>query len=376
MFCANIVSLGSINDDGMKKLLILLLAGLTLSLGAQAQIRWYNPLDAGAVVHGQGFDEIRGSYVRLPDRAKGVVRDAVWNLSRNSAGLSIVFRSNASDLVVRYQVTGGLNMFHMPSTGVSGIDLFAKDSEGRVRWCAPEFAPAFKDTITYKYNQIAYPEEGEYEYQMFLPLYNGVRWLEIGAPDGAGLTFIPAGDEKPVVIYGTSIAQGACASRPGMCFGNMISRQLQIPVVNLGFSGNGRLEPEVLDFIAEIDASVYVLDCLPNLSSYADVTERVINAVDRLRAHSDSPILLVEHCGNSGEPTSRIQNVRIPRNAEQRAAYDHLVTKGCKDLYYLTYEEIALGMDGMVEGIHPNDVGMTRYAAAYEKKLREILDLR
>lgn len=359
----------------MKKAFILLAAAMTFSLLCQAQTKWYNPLDAGAVVHGQGFDEIRNSYVRLPDRAQGVVRDAVWGLSRNSAGLSIVFRSNASDLKVRYQVSGGYNMFHMPSTGVSGIDMFAKDSKGEIHWCAPEFAPSFRDTITYKYNQIAYPEDGVYEYHMFLPLYNTVKWMEIGVPEGAEISFIPVGDEKPVVLYGTSIAQGACASRPGMCFGNMISRRLQIPVVNLGFSGNGRLEPEVLDFICEIKASVYILDCLPNLSNDKDVKEKVINAVIRIRNDHSAPILLVEHCGNSGEETSQIQNVRISRNADQRAAYEALLAAGFKDIYYMTYEEIGLGMDGMVEGIHPNDVGMEHYASAYEKKLREILGL-
>lgn len=359
----------------MKKYSILLAFAMTLSLLCQAQIRWYDPLDAGAVVHGQGFEEIRGSYVRLPDRAQGVVRDAVWGLSRHSAGLSIVFKSNASDLQVRYQVNGAYNMFHMPSTGVSGIDLFAKDSKGEVHWCAPQFPPSFKDTITYKYDKIAYPEDGSYEYHMFLPLYNSVKWMEVGVPEGAEISFVPAPDQKPVVIYGTSIAHGACASRPGMCFGNMISRHLQIPVVNLGFSGNGRLEPEVLDFICEIDASVFVLDCLPNLSGYTDVKERVLNAVIRIRDDWDSPILLVEHCGNSGEETSQIQSVSRTVNAEQRAAYEALLAAGFEDVYYLTYEEIGLGVDGMVEGIHPNDVGMVHYASAYEKKLREILGL-
>ena len=359
----------------MKRTIFFLTAFMTLCLTSQAQTRWYNPLDAGAVVHGQGFDEIRGSYVRLPDRAQGVVRDAVWGLSRNSAGLSLVFRSDATDIEVRYQVSGGYNMFHMPSTGVSGIDLFARDSGGKMRWCAPQFPPSFNDTITYRYNSIAYPEDGVYEYHMFLPLYNSVKWLEVGVPEGAGLEFIPIGDEKPVVIYGTSIAQGACASRPGMCFGNMISRHMQIPVVNLGFSGNGKLEPEVLDFICEIDASVFILDCLPNLGSAGDIKERVIKAVIQIRTGSDSPILLVDHCGNSGEKTSQVQSVRITTNAEQRAAYEALLAAGYKDVYYLAYEEIGLGMDGMVEGIHPTDVGMTRYAEAYEKKLREILGL-
>lgn len=48
--------------------------------------------------------------------------------------------------------------------------------------------------------------------------------------------------DHPIVLYGTSIAQGACASRPGMAWGNIVSRSLEIPLINLGFSGNGKLE--------------------------------------------------------------------------------------------------------------------------------------
>ena len=103
---------------------------LALFLGCaslQAQYKWADPLKQDFhTVRGQAWqDELKDSYARLPQRAEDKVRKPLWDLSRQSAGLSVVFRSNASEIKVRYVVKGGLSMPHMPATGVSGIDLYA-----------------------------------------------------------------------------------------------------------------------------------------------------------------------------------------------------------------------------------------------------------
>ncbi len=352
---------------------------LQVEVFAQTQYKWENPCNQTfQVIKGQAFcNELKGTYARLPDRAKDKVRKPLWDLSRQSAGLSICFYSNAPEIKVRYKVNGGLSMPHMPCTGVSGVDLYAQDINGRQRWCG--FSFSFNDTITYTFSNLTYetdPKKG-YEYQLFLPLYNSVTWMEIGVPTDASFSFIPASKEKPLVIYGTSIAQGACASRPGMAWGNIIGRMLQHPVVNLGFSGNGKLEPELFDLLSEIDAQLYMIDCMPNLPGETDskvIYERTLAGVKKLREKSQAPILLVEHAGYtnefSSEPTKRSYQLT---NIELKKAYDALQKEAIPQIYYLTKEEIGLSMDAAVEGVHPNDLGMQQYADGYIRKIREIL---
>lgn len=347
---------------------------LQVEVFAQTQYKWENPCNQTfQVVKGQAFcNELKGTYARLPDRAKDKVRKPLWDLSRQSAGLSICFYSNAPEIKVRYKVNGGLSMPHMPCTGVSGVDLYAQDINGRQRWCG--FSFSFNDTITYTFSNLTYetdPKKG-YEYQLFLPLYNSVTWMEIGVPTDASFSFIPASKEKPLVIYGTSIAQGACASRPGMAWGNIIGRMLQHPVVNLGFSGNGKLEPELFDLLSEIDAQLYMIDCMPNLPGETDskvIYERTLAGVKKLREKSQAPILLVEHAGYtnefSSEPTKRSYQLA---NIELKKAYDALQKEAIPQIYYLTKEEIGLSMDAAVEGVHPNDLGMQQYADGYIRK--------
>ena len=346
-------------------------------------ISWYNPAESNSlVVEGQAWpDQVATRYHRLPKQAEGVVREAVWNLSKHSAGLSIRFISDAESITVRYKVKGNHAMPHMPATGVSGVDLYAKTADGDWRWYRGKYS--FADTIQYRYSNIdpneKYHTKGR-EYQLYLPLYNEVEWLEIGVPVDAVLEALPLRGEKPVVVYGTSIAQGGCASRPGMAWSSILGRKLDRPLINLAFSGNGRLEEEVLNYITEIDAKIFVLDCLPNLSATKDrsldeVRQLIISAVQQIKKkRPTTPILVVEHDGYSdgAVDADRFQTY-TDLNRIAKEAFAQLKSDGLRDIHLLTREELNLSMESFVDGTHPTDLGMMEYALAYEKALREIL---
>ncbi|MDX8340569.1 SGNH/GDSL hydrolase family protein [Draconibacterium sp. IB214405] len=370
----------------MKQRLNLILLAVLISISALAKndkIKWWNPAkNSFDVIDGQGWQaDLETPYDRLPTKAKATVRDAVWNLSKHTAGLKIRFRTNASEIKVKYQIGGNLNMPHMPSTGVSGLDLYAKNADGEWIWCRGHYS--FGDTITYEFRNITpndqYHQMGR-EYHLYLPLYNSVKWMEIGVADDALFEPIPLRQEKPIVVYGTSIAQGGCASRPGMAWTSLLERKMDNPLINLAFSGNGRLEDEVAELIAEIDAKVYILDCLPNLTlgetySENDVYQKVENTVKILRSKSSAPILLVEHAGYGFESSNIAQKEGTKKlNAAQAKAFADLMTAGYTNMTVLTQEELNLDFDSYVDGVHPTDRGMEQYALAYEKKLREFLN--
>lgn len=360
---------------------LLVLTILANHLAAQ-DYNWYNPKASPGHVEGQAWpDEVDHDYDRLPASAAQEVREAVWNLAKHTAGLSIRFRTNAKEIRVRYQVEGNHAMEHMPATGVTGVDLYAIDSDGRWMWCRGH--RSFDDTIQYTFQHLItnnrYHDRG-HEYRLYFPLYNSVSWIEIGVADTTYFRLLPVRQEKPIVIYGTSIAQGACASRPGMAWSNILARQMDRPVINLAFSGNGRLEPELLKYIGEIDAKIFVVDCLPNLTNaklYSDeeLSSRIKNTVLTLRtAQGSKPILLTDHAGYTDGSIDMARYTAYTRvNTILRKTYQNLLKEGVDHLHHLTHEEIGIQMDDMVDGTHPNDLGMMRYAAAYEIKLRKIL---
>ena len=359
-----------------RTLLIVVCAWCLLPMGAQT--KWMNPLEQGEnIVHGRWWNsELKDNYHRMTPRAEDKVRSAVWRLSKQSAGLSVCFHTNAPSVKVRYKVTGGLNMFHMPTTGVSGVDLYATDANGELRWCASKFNLSFKDTINYEFKDLTYftGEERGYDFELFLPLYNEVTWMEIGVPEDRELRFIPTSAEKPIVVYGTSIAQGACASRTGMAWTNIVHRELKYPVINLGFSGNGQLEEEMFAFLSEIDAGLFIIDCMPNMATERTelIYDRLLKGIAMLREKSQAPILFVEHDYANGVSSQQNVDWYTGANREQQRAYKALQEQGVKNLFYLSHDELGFTQDSMVEGLHPNDLGMRQYADAYIRKIQEI----
>lgn len=363
----------------MKQLFIFLFL-FSLSAFCQAQIHWYNPADFPEVIQNQGWPgELAGRYHRFPERAKNDLSPKVWQLSRNSAGLAIHFYSNSPFIQVRYQVEGNHAMQHMPATGVSGIDLYAYGENGELYWCAGQ--RAFRDTICYSYDPLSYHTRHPqgYEYHLYLPLYNTVKWLEIGVTSNSFFRFLPQRLEKPIVVYGTSIAQGACASRPGMAWSNILERHLDLPVLNFGFSGNGKLEKNVLSFINENDACLYILDCLPNLTNEPEekIKTLLTEAVYQIREkHPEVPILLAEHDGyGNGQTNSSQYDAYTKANQACLQAYLQLQEKHVPALFYLSCEELNINADAQVDGVHPSDAGMKKYADAYENKIRKILNM-
>jgi lysophospholipase L1-like esterase len=264
-------------------------------------------------------------------------------------------------------------MPHMPPSGVSGLDLYARDAKGQWRWAAATKPNKQEMQATL----LSGASPGKREYALYLPLYNGTESLEIGVPKGAKFEPLAPRKTKPLVFYGTSITHGACASRPGLVHTAILGRRFDMPVINLGFSGNGRMHKEVGDLMAELDAACYVIDCLPNMNA-TTVAERCMPLVKQLReARPNTPILLVEdrRFANSWLLLAKAK-FHDDNQAALQKAYKQLKANGMKQLYYLS-GDLLLGDDaeGTTDGSHPNDLGFLRQADCFEPVLRQLLDL-
>ncbi len=341
--------------------------------GKEGRLDWYDIRELG--VEGQGWSDVKAPFDRLPARMEKVVRPPVWSLSRHSAGMAVRFVTDAPEIHARWTLTSSrLDMDHMAATGVSGLDLYVKSKDGRWRWVNVGRAKAQTNT-----QKLAgdFPK-GAHEYLLYLPLYNGVASVEIGLPKGKALSAAPPypeGRRKPILFYGTSITHGACASRPGMPHPAILGRRLGRPVINLGFSGNGRMDLELAELFGELDPAVYVIDCLPNMA--AELVKKNAEAFLRAlrKAKPDTPFLLVE---DRTYADAHFAAGKLRRNltsrAEFRKIYERLKAEGMKGLHYLEGDGL-LGDDseGTVDSSHPNDLGFMRQADAFAEALEPIL---
>jgi len=273
---------------------------------------------------------------RLPASAEGSVTSNVWNLSRDSAGMMVRFRTDASAIHVHYKLKkSNLAMAHMPATGVSGVDFYARDTDGKWKWVQVA-KPASQEV---KVEVISGLAPGEREYAAYLPLYNGVEFLSIGVKQGSKFQGL-APREKPIVFYGTSITHGASASRPGMVHTAILGRRFDLPVANLGFSGNGKMDKAVGDVLVQIDAAAYVIDCLPNMNA-GEVAAKCIPLVKQIRAAKpDAPIILVEDRRNTNDWITPARSKHHTSNhAALTEAFETVQSDGIKNLHNFRRDE-------------------------------------
>ncbi|GAA4318382.1 SGNH/GDSL hydrolase family protein [Compostibacter hankyongensis] len=324
-------------------------------------------------------------YHRLPAYLQPLITKGAWNQSVRSAGEYLHFRTTARHFRIKFVIQGkSYAMPHMPATGVAGVDLYAKDANGAWNW-SPPFEYRFGDTCVYNYRPVKViargntGTDGMADYYLYLPLYSILEWISVGTFEGERFEYLGEDADQPIVAYGTSIMQGAVASRPGMAWTNMLSRRLGREVKNIGLSGNGRYEGPIFDLMSGVNARLYILDCMPNLTGFSPdtVEKRLRYGIAKLQeAHPDIPILLAEHA--DGNPDFEMDTTLV--NKYHRASvtvsriYDKLKAEGVKHIYLLTEKEIGLDINSTVEGTHPNDIGMMKYALAYEKKIRKILN--
>ncbi len=336
--------------------------------GIQDSITYYDGQEFAII----GKFHAEKNYVRFPQKYKNSLRKDVWDLGQNSAGISIRFRTNATNIAVRWTVMGDNTMDHMASTGVKGVDLYAYIdghwkyvNTGRPKSKTNESTLVQSDDKSYK------------EYLLNLPLYDGVDSLSIGINSNAEIT-LPKENflitKKPVVYYGSSIAQGGCASRPGMAFTNILSRAIDRSFINLGFSGSGTFELSVGEAMCEADAALYVIDCNPNTNTEL-IYDRAVALVKLLKQKKpEVPVLLVEgyyyENGFQKPQDSEVEKKRI----ELRRAFRFLKESGINELYYQKGDSL-IGYDheGTVDGVHPNDLGMMRIAECLKPTMQEII---
>ncbi|MES2466890.1 MAG: SGNH/GDSL hydrolase family protein [Verrucomicrobiota bacterium] len=333
----------------------------SLAKDEKVEVEWHDASSFG--IEGRGWEKTATPYGRLPDSVKSKVNGLAWELSNNNPGVCIRFLTDAPVIKVRWSlIKGGLAMPHMAATGVSGVDLYTRS--GNVSWVfVGNGRPGNQDNNVGEF-EFRGKEKGEHECLLYLPPYNGIKSLEIGAPPGARLEKPgprPEAQRKPVVVYGTSIAQGACASRPGMVWSAILGRMLDRPAINLGFSASGGMDPRIGEVLAEIDASAFVIDCTWNMSDeaalYQDRVPKLVHAIRQQRP--DAPIIFV------GQSEMRPESHPTKFTEGQEAAVRALQAEGVKGLITVPGTDlIGNDGDGTVDGVHLSDVGMLRQAQA------------
>ena len=356
----------------MKKLILFLIGVFFYtSQQAQAPLR-YHTIDNLSIL-GRAFPN-QTTYQRFPDSLASLLREPVWQLSKNSTGIAICFETNSTQISAKWKTGATTSFPHVANTLVKGLDLYALDHD---QWYYVGIGKP--NHPVYQEASIVKDLDGSLkQFVLYLPDYETIDSLFIGIDSTALLQSNSRSvftKHKPIVFYGTSIVQGASAMRSGMAYPAIIERQLKTETINLGFSGNGQLDSMLAVIMSTIDASCYVIDCGPNLSPQ-QAKEKTLPFLKQLKKLSpNTPILLIEQINY---PTARFVasvDEKIKQiNKNFADAFDTLQKEGVTGIYYLPAKGL-IGEDGeaTVDGVHLTDLGFYRMAQSIIKKLKTIL---
>ena len=331
----------------------------------------------------KGWDNTSEPYTRLPQAYMDSCRkDQKW-LYDHSSGIAVRFATDSKRIAAQWNLKNNFHMQHMAMTGIKGTDLYRLNEEtGKweyVNTARPQEKNFKADSIQSKL-YVDYMDGEMHEYMIYLPLYDGINWLQIGV-DSAAQLIQPQVDNPrsmgKIVVYGTSIQQGGCASRTGMVPTAMIKRDFNLECVNLATSGQARMDFYIAEAMASIeDAICYVLDPVPNCTKDRcdTATYDFVKILRTLRP--EVPIIMVDGLMYPYTRHDSYHAEYLPQKNECfRRGFDEHVAENAKGMYYMTHEgQTGPDMEGTVDGIHLTDYGFRAYADLLEIHLKEALD--
>lgn len=319
-------------------------------------IVWLDVKEAPFTVHGLFQIEKGKPFLRMPEDVAAETSDGVRWLNTNTAGGRIRFRTNSPWIALKAVMPDNGTMPHITMLGQSGFDLYKSD--GGLYAYAGSFMPGNRHHgyDTWK------PTDGLFHtYTVNMPLYDPVEEVYIGLSKDAQIESPePYTLEKPVLYYGSSITQGGCASRPGNAYQAMISRRLDADFINLGFSGSARAETVICEYLASLDASVFVCDYdhnAPN-ADHLEATHKPLYDVYR-KANPDTPIVFVT------KPDFHPGTEDVRRREIVLSTYHAALAAGDKKVSFVDGARLFEGPFAdscTVDGCHPNDLGFFRMA--------------
>ncbi len=355
------------------RLLLLLLAFGNGCLQAQ-EAADYKFVDANTLtVLGRAAYVHSGSFHRVDSIFFSELPERVAALATNSAGICISFQTNSKRIKLKWGLEKYNTLWNMTPLAINGLDLYGWHEN---KWQYIASARPLSDS-----NEAVVIEDLDgrmRHYRLYLPLYSSLKSIKLGIDSSAIINksdrlLLP---KKKVVIYGSSITQGASASRPGMAYPSILSRQLNIETFNLGFSGSGKMELVLADVLGSMEADVYVLDCVPNPTP-EEIKDRAIPFIKRLRQlKPDVPIIMVESIiREQANWSKRIQTRVFEQNREFRKAFGQLKNENYHELYYIQAVDL-IGNDheATIDGTHLTDLGFIRLADAVGKILHKLVD--
>ena len=208
---------------------------------------------------------------------------------------------------------------------------------------------------------------------LHFPSFVNISDVYIGLQEGSVLEAAPEYvNEKPVVFYGSSITQGACASHPGNIYQNILSRKLNFDYLNLGFASGAKAEDAIIDYLCTLDMCMLIFDYDHNARDLAFLENTHLPALRKLRAaHPNIPFVVLSRPNREPTEEKALERAKLIKENCQIIAKE-----GNAPVHFIDGQSIFHSHDSemmTIDGTHPTDLGFYCIAEALYAPIAQYL---
>lgn len=334
------------------------------------------------ILHGRPDDVglQNNNYERLPSSLMSstdsdIVKLKGLGLHLDTAGYYIAFETDATNISLTAKLRKNSSYGNIENENESAFQLLIfenntwTDAKANI---VPVNNSGSQET-TLNYENISKKSK---KYMLLFPTYNGVtksndfkltiKWFSIMNQ----IEPFNESKEKPFLIYGTSVTQGASGSSPIKNYTQIVSLERKREVINMGFSGSAYCGNDMADYLAKIPSYMFFIDPTLNLGNITETLAKnnISNMINVYRkAYPTTPIILISQFDK-----------RITGDTEGtwgewvKTVYDELKDND-ENLYFVSRKTgIDLDDTSTVDTVHPNDKGMEMWANKYLTIITEI----
>ena len=347
---------------------------LTLALLGTASAQKLEWVDGTSLnICGHTIRNAKNPYSRLDAKAYNFENSAIIRYSRYPSGVYVMFKTNSTQVAVDWELASPKVRDNMTPIVQLGVDLYVKQNN-EWRFCSVGRVSASSKVTSYKKTLVRNMDNSEKEFMLYLPLWNEVTSLKIGIDEGAEISATPSPYKHRVVAYGTSTLHAASPSRPGMAPLARLSRMLGVDFVNFSYSGQGKMEPESAEVLADCQTDAIICYCFGNTTP-TEIEERIDAFAERVvKAHPDKAIIFLPPFLFNPQNVNLVKREFAIKKRETIARKMAVLTKKYKNVHYIDIPD-ACGPDNdaSIDNSHPNDLGFDRILQSYGPKIAKIL---
>lgn len=295
--------------------------------------------------------------------------------AKHAAGMAVAFSTNSQRIGVRVvwrrKASSGGNMGPISARG---FDLYML-RDGHWLWAGNGYPNKNTSGEAHEVELIKDSGIGEKHCLLYLPLFSEIESLDVVTDQDSWIEADAQPFKGRIAVWGSSYTHGSGAGRCAMTWEAQLSRATGYNFINLGFSGNCKLQPYFADaLLAGEPVDAFVFDAFSNPTPQ-EVRERLEPFIQRfVKERPGVPLIFLQTLRRERRNFSETYDAREKAKRENAEKMMQKMVAKYPNVYWInTTNATAPTHEATSDGSHPDSYGYTLWMESVKEPIMKIL---